>query len=624
MVVKGSTNNSNVSTVFLCAFSAILGYAIAEFRRKKHERIMADDDDGHDNKPTESERPAPLLSSSKADFVTNIIDGEKRMENQEEGTAYSALGTNVTILPKEGYLPDDSEILQQAHDFDIQVVSKVNTLHDSKLLLRRTRAVNALASQLMAAPDEESCYQVASRLMVPLFGVDRCAYALLKDADHFIVKNVAVQNRKHATALGMEAEKQGGSVVKPLKDTMIGLCAETLTQQYCPSTKDSTFEFQRNIYHKMGISSVLATPILVNQNRFAGAIVISMEEEDAFKFHDRILMSDIASMLGANIYAKRMRRAAERSNKISREILHAMIPPPVIEKIEVFWDENSDEYQSRRGSMSLRESDSLASSSTDHITSLDDDSYHHPPQSISKSDSVNNFLNQMRTMNDNDDETGIVVDTSAMDMMSASSSFNRALYAENVKDVCIIFTDIVGFSRMAMTSRPVDVMDLVQSLFSRFDLLCKKHGVMKLETIGDAYLCTTNLFDDHMSAKDAAHSALNMAMDMIYATQDVSVLARERGRRSLWLESLQIRVGIHIGEVTAGVLGETLPKLTLFGHNVNTAARMEQAGKPNKIRVSEAFHSLVSDVDGWDEYEMVQMKNMGETGTYLLDPLRLR
>jgi hypothetical protein len=166
MVVKGSSNNNNVSTVFLCVFSAVLGYAIAEFRRKKHERIMADDENsGYDNKrSTESERPAPLLSSTKTEFITNIIDGEKRIENQEGETAhYSAMGTNVTILPKEGYLPDDGEIVQQAHDFDVQVISKVKTLQDSKLLLRRTRAVNALASQLMAAPDEESCYQVASR-----------------------------------------------------------------------------------------------------------------------------------------------------------------------------------------------------------------------------------------------------------------------------------------------------------------------------------------------------------------------------------------------------------------------------------------------------------------------------
>ena len=635
MVVKGTTNNNNVSTVLLCAFSAVLGYAIAEFRRKKRERLMVQDDDDHStrngggNNIKLSERAAPygpagsLLSST--DYVTNIIDGEQRAENQEDGTAYSDMGTNVVILPKEGYLPDDSEIIQQAHDFDAKVVSKVNTLQDSTLLLRRTRAVNALAAQLMAAPDEESCYQVASRLMVPLFRVDRCAYALLKDARHFIVKNVAVQNRKHAAAMGLEAKKQGGSVIKPLKDSMVGLCAETLTQQYCPRTKDSQFEFQRMIYHKMGISSVLATPILVHQNKFAGAIVISMAKEDAFKFHDRVLMQDIASMLGANIYAKRMRRAAERSNRISREILHAMIPPPVIEKIEVFWDENSDEYQSRR---SIRESFSMSDSlaSSDHIMTWDD-SYHQPQStnksSVNKCDSINNFLNQMRTMND-DDGTEIVVDTSAVDMISAPS-FNRALYAENIKDVCIIFTDIVGFSRMAMTARPADVMDLVSSLFSRFDLLCEKHGVLKLETIGDAYLCTTNLFDDYTNARDAANGALNMAKDMICATQEVSMLlAKEQGRRSPWLESLQIRVGIHVGEVTAGVLGETLPKFSLFGHNMNIAARMEQAGKPNQIRVSEAFHSLVSDVEGWDEYEMVEMKNMGVTGTYLLDPLRLR
>ncbi|KAL7497935.1 hypothetical protein ACHAWT_009444 [Skeletonema menzelii] len=599
-----------------------MGYAIAELRRER--LIIADDDcdrskrsnGDDDNSSTEKTAAASLLSSS-ADFVNNIIvnniiDGEKRVE--DEDIAYSSTGTDVVVLPEQGYLPDDREIIQQAHDFDVKVVSQVNTLQDSKLLLRRTRAVNALASQLMAAPDEESCYEVASKLMVPLFQVDRCAYALLKDADHFIVKNVAVQKRKHAEIMGLEAKEQGGSVVKPLKNNMVGVCAETLTQQYCPRAKDSQFETQRMIYKKNGLSSVLATPILVNQNKFAGAIVVSMEKEDAFNFHDRVLIQDIASMLGANIYAKRMRRAAERTNKISREILHAMIPPPVIEKIEVFWDEHSDEYQTRRSSIIDRESystsDSLASS--DNIMTLDQQQQ---PTSkpLNRSENVNNFLNQMHSINDN--ETGIVVDTSAMEVTS-SLTFNRALYAENVKDVCIMFTDIVGFSRMAMNSRPADIMDLVQSLFGRFDLLCKKHGVLKLETIGDAYLCTTNLFDDHANAKDAAYSALNMAKDMIYATQELDTIINSTFQ--------EIRVGIHVGEVTAGVLGETLPKFSLFGHNVNTAARMEQAGKPNKIRVSEAFHSLVPDVEGWGEFEMVQMKNMGETGTFLLDPLRLR
>ena len=59
------------------------------------------------------------------------------------------------------------------------------------------------------------------------------------------------------------------------------------------------------------------------------------------------------------------------------------------------------------------------------------------------------------------------------------------------------------------------------------------------------------------------------------------------------------------------------------GNAVNLAARMEQTSLPNKIRVTESFHNLVSDVEAsWDEYKVISVKNMGEIGTYLLDPLK--
>jgi len=115
-----------------------------------------------------------------------------------------------------------------------------------------------------------------------------------------------------------------------------------------------------------------------------------------------------------------------------------------------------------------------------------------------------------------------------------------------------------------------------------------------------------------------------MAKDMVLATQEVMLPSRIRRsrRRNSVCETLEIRVGIHVGEVTCGVLGQRLPKFTVFGHTVNLAARMEQTCKPNKIRATEVFRSLVAGVvDNWDEYEIIPMKNMGSIGTYIMDPI---
>lgn len=316
-----------------------------------------------------------------------------------------------------------------------------------------------------------------------------------------------------------------------------------------------------------------------------------------------------------------MRKAAEHSNKVSREMLHSMIPAKVIAKIEVFWDENSNEYINRRSSASESITrDSIIDSGTDHntdhsgtqnIMSRELTLGQRPEKQLSRCKSVDQKLNFLNTMNnlgddDSDNAAGVIVDTTAMEINTVA----RALFAENVQDVVVIFSDIVGFSKMASCMKPLEVMDMLQSLFSRFDALCDKHGITKLETIGDAYICTANLFDEEKfdgNAADAACAALEMAKDMVLATQD---------------ETLEIRVGIHIGEVTCGVLGERLPKFTVFGHNVNLAARMEQTCKPNMIRVSEEFWRLVANVeDGWDEYEVITMKNIGDVGTYILDPL---
>mmetsp|Transcript_7420 Transcript_7420/g.15293 ORF Transcript_7420/g.15293 Transcript_7420/m.15293 type:complete len:681 (+) Transcript_7420:230-2272(+) len=513
-------------------------------------------------------------------------------------------GTSVKVL-SEGYYEDDTSIMQ-AKEFDANVLAKLTTLEESHMLLRRTRAVSALASRLMGAPDEQACFEEVTKLLVPLFRVDRASYALLVDSEHFLVRNVTVNHRKHAIKMGFDAGDRG--VVKPLKGTAVGSCAQTLKQHYTPRTKDSPFETHKLIY-SMGINSVLATPILVDGNKFAGCIVVSLTIEDGFKVHDRILISDIAAMLGANIYSKRMKQAAEKSNKMSREMLHAMIPSKVIEKIECFWDESSEAYLHRHSCNSV----GIFGSETNM-----DDSEH--SRSFKKEKSKRDlrekidFLNQMNREDSQCDNFGVVVDSSKKELGLTS----QALYAENVDNVVILFTDIVGFSKMSLDMKPIEVVDMLQNLFCRFDNLCDKHGVQKLETIGDAYICTAGLFVDG-NVNDAARNVLNLAKDMIRETRKVRLPRTETLSQDSFV-SPQIRVGIHVGNVTCGVLGQRLPKFTVFGSAVNLAARMEQTSRPSRIHVTEDFHKLVSFEEDyeWDDCSETTVKNMGKFHSYLL------
>jgi hypothetical protein len=151
-------------------------------------------------------------------------------------------------------------------------------------------------------------------------------HLLLKNSETVIVKHATCVKQEYATKLGLEGGPDG--VVLPLKAGAIAYCAETLEQHYTPRTKDSPYPNQR-ITHRLGLNTQLTTPIIVNRDKFAGCIIACMEPEDGFNEIDRMLVNNVAHMLGASIYSKRLRLAAEHSNKISREMLHSMIPAKV-------------------------------------------------------------------------------------------------------------------------------------------------------------------------------------------------------------------------------------------------------------------------------------------------------
>lgn len=151
--------------------------------------------------------------------------------------------------------------------------------------------------------------------------------------------------------------------------------------------------------------------------------------------------------------------------------------------------------------------------------------------------------------------------------------------------VTIFFSDIVGFTSLAGTMRPIKVMKMLNELYTEFDRLVEKHQVYKVETIGDAYMVVggaPNKIPAPLAAERVASFALD-AVDFVkkFKTQDG--------------DQIFIRAGIASGPVVAGVVGQSMPRYCFFGDTVNFASRMESTSKKMQIQVSEVTFRLLQD-----------------------------
>jgi len=159
--------------------------------------------------------------------------------------------------------------------------------------------------------------------------------------------------------------------------------------------------------------------------------------------------------------------------------------------------------------------------------------------------------------------------------------------AETLENVSVLFIDIVGFTKMSGLIPAAELIDLLDVIFSRFDSICKKHGLEKIKTIGDAYMAASGApipCSNH--AERAAFAAFEMLEDW------------EIDRQFSTEIDLDFRIGLHTGSVVAGIIGENKYSYDLWGDAVNTASRMESHGEPGKIHVSEEFLKKLLMVNG--------------------------
>jgi len=178
--------------------------------------------------------------------------------------------------------------------------------------------------------------------------------------------------------------------------------------------------------------------------------------------------------------------------------------------------------------------------------------------------------------------------------------------ADYFPEVTVLFVDIVGFTAMSDSVSPVDLVTMLNHLFTAFDNSAHRLGIEKIKTIGDSYMAVAGLT---IEIDDPPAAMVEMALEMQRAIDQINA---QHGT------SLQIRIGINCGPVVAGVIGKSKFIYDLWGDAVNLASRMESHGIADRIHVSEAVYERVKDRFKVEPRGNINIRGKGLMTTYLI------
>lgn len=176
--------------------------------------------------------------------------------------------------------------------------------------------------------------------------------------------------------------------------------------------------------------------------------------------------------------------------------------------------------------------------------------------------------------------------------------------------VTVLFTDFVGFTRVAETMEPNQLINGLEEYFRRFDALTARCQMEKLKTIGDAYVAAGGV-----PTANATHP-LDAALLAMAIRECVTEAAREW--EGTGMPTFAIRIGLHTGPLVAGVIGEQRFTYDLWGDTVNLASRMESHGEPSRIHVSPTTRALLGDAFRFADRGEVSVKGRGTLHTFFL------
>ncbi len=183
--------------------------------------------------------------------------------------------------------------------------------------------------------------------------------------------------------------------------------------------------------------------------------------------------------------------------------------------------------------------------------------------------------------------------------------------AHSYETATVMFADFVNFTLIGEKLSPEELVLTIGAYFETFDIIIEKYGIEKIKTVGDAYICAAGL---PIPTTDNALVMIQVAFDFLEAMKELSAHRRMNGQ-----EIFEVRIGINTGPLVAGVVGIKKFAYDIWGDTVNTAARMQEMGLPNRINISGSTYELVKNEFDCEYRGKIEAKNKGQIDMYFIN-----